>query len=112
MQDRRRFPRCDCTLQMKYGPEGKDKQSGYTISNDISKGGISMPALSGVVNKGDIIKLDIILTRGKYHISATGKVKWVKPINRMAPLDEEVGIEFVIANPEEIERLINTGQKP
>ncbi len=112
MYDRRRFPRFDSAIQMKYGPEGNDKRFSYTIADDISKGGIRIPALSGIVNKGDVVKLDIMPTYGKYHILATGKVKWIKPINRVAPLDEEVGIEFVSANPEEIERLIKASNKP
>ena len=58
MYDRRRFPRFESTIQMKYGPEGNDKRFSYTIAGDISKGGIRMPALSGIVNKGDLVMVD------------------------------------------------------
>jgi c-di-GMP-binding flagellar brake protein YcgR len=106
MRERRRFPRFESAVQIKYYPQGNDSQFSYTLSNDISKGGISMPALSGVVNKGDIINLDIIAGDKKEHISATGKVKWIKPLNRIAPLDEEMGIEFISADPSGIDKLI------
>ncbi|OGX00198.1 MAG: hypothetical protein A3I73_01155 [Omnitrophica bacterium RIFCSPLOWO2_02_FULL_45_16] len=112
MEDKRRFPRFDSTLQIKYSPKGKDAQFSYTLSNDISKGGLRMPALSGIVNKGEIVKLDINSSGGNGHILATGKVKWIKPLNRIAPLDEEMGIEFVDVNPADIDRLIKNSHKP
>ena len=59
MEDKRKFPRFDSTFQIKYGPEGNDEQFSYTLSDDFSRGGLRMPALSGIVNKGDVVKLDI-----------------------------------------------------
>ena len=112
MQDKRVFPRFDSTLQIKYCPKGNDSQSGYTLSNNISKGGLNMPALSGIVNEGDMIKLDIDPCDGVGHVYATGKVKWVKPISRIAPLDEEMGLEFVDVNPADIDRLIKHSYRP
>ena len=112
MQDKRMFPRFDSTLQIKYSPETNDKQFSYTLSSDISKGGLRMPALSGIVNKGDLIKLDIAQPYSKDRILAKGKVKWIKPINRIAPLDEEMGIEFVDANPADIDILIKSSHRP
>jgi hypothetical protein len=112
MDNRRRFPRFGSALQMKYGPAGNGQQFSYTISEDISKGGLRMPALSGIFKKGDMVKLDILPTYIRCHVLATGKVKWVKPINRIAPLNEEVGIEFVNADPDDIDRLIKATQTP
>jgi hypothetical protein len=106
MENRRRFPRFDSTFQIRYLPEGKNISSGYTISSDVSGGGLRMPASSGIINKGDILKLDMESTDGTGYIFATGKVKWLKILDKNAPLDEEVGIEFTDIHSADVDKLL------
>src|SRR4030042_4147134 len=106
MENRRRFPRFDSTFQVKYLPAGKNMPLGYTISNNISRGGLCMPTSSGIINKGDIVKLDMENKDGKSYIPATGKVKWLKKVAPSAPLEEEAGIEFTDINSASIEEFL------
>jgi len=107
MKEKRRFPRFEATCQIRYSPEGKSPVIGYSISNDMSVNGLGMPASSGVINKGDIVKISIENVKGASRIFATGKVKWIKPRSRVAPLDEEVGIEFTDIHSADIKDLLN-----
>ena len=106
MEDRRRFPRIDTTLEIKYYSPANSRNVGYTISNNVSKGGISMPALSSIAKSGELIKLDINNKNARGYVSATGKVRWVAMRKRKALLDEEAGIEFVDITPADIDRLV------
>ncbi|MCX5666177.1 MAG: PilZ domain-containing protein [Candidatus Omnitrophica bacterium] len=76
------------------------------MSNDLSRGGLCMPASSGVLSKGDTVNLDMENKDTREYISATGKVKWLKTLDRNAPLDEEVGIEFTSIQPTDIDKLL------
>ena len=105
MEDRRKFPRFDTSFEIKYSSPTTG-QLGYTISNNISKRGLSMPALSNIAKNGDVIKLDILKKNGEGCISVTGRVKWVAMRKRKALLDEETGIEFVDIAPADIDRLV------
>lgn len=106
MENRRRFPRFDSTLQVKYLPEGKNIPCGYTVSSNISRSGLNMPASSLIINKGDTVKLDMKSRDGAGYIFATGKVKWLKFLDHKAPLDEEVGIEFTDIRSADIDKLL------
>ena len=89
MEERRKFPRFETSFQVKYYPLSESSRFGYTIANDISRGGISMPALSTIAKDGEIIRMDINNRDGKGYVSATGKVKWSSPLKRKALLDEK-----------------------
>lgn len=106
MENRRRFPRIDRTLQVKYYPPEKENKFSYTVTRDISRGGICMPAVSDIVRSGDVIRLDINGGDGGNRIMATGRVRWVKALARKALLDEDAGIEFVDIAPADIDRLV------
>jgi Tfp pilus assembly protein PilZ len=106
MEEKRKFPRFDSSFQIKYSPKDKASRCSYTISDNISKGGLCMPALSRVINKDDTITLDINSGNRKKHILATGKVIWTRPINRVAVLDGKMGIEFTSVDSIEIDNLI------
>lgn len=108
MENRRKFPRVEKSFQVKYYPQSKSSRFGYTIANDISRGGISIPALSSIAGNGEILRMDINNRDGKGTISATGKVKWVSPLKRKALLDERVGIEFTNIAPADLDRLVKT----
>lgn len=108
MENRRRFPRFESTFQVKYCPEGIGDGCGYTIADDISEGGIKMPASSGIVNKGDVVKLYMKNDAWKKYVLAIGKVKWATALHRDAPLDEEIGIEFINSPTPEISKFIKS----
>ena len=106
MEDKRRFPRFESAFEVEYYPQGNDSISSYTISKNVSRGGISFPALSRFVKNGDIIKLEINTNDDKSRILAKGQVRWTRPLQRSAPLDSEVGIEFTKISPNDVERLV------
>ena len=110
MEDRRRYPRVQKSFQVKYHPLLEKSQFSYTIASDVSKGGISMPALSAIAKNGGIVKMDINNCDGKGSICATGKVRWVNPIKRKALLDTKTGIEFIDIAPADVERLVGEYQ--
>jgi len=106
MDDRRKFPRIDLSLQVKYYSPSDEARFGHTITTNISRGGLSMPAVSGIVRKGDVIKMDIRRNDREGAIPATGRVKWTVIRKRKAILDEDAGIEFININPYGIDRLL------
>ena len=110
MEDKRRFTRFDRTFQIKYASEDKNSHQCYTIASDVSKGGLRMPVSSGAINKGDTIKLHMERPDGSGYMSTTGKVKWLKTLDRNAPLDEEAGIEFIGTELSEIEKFLKDNQ--
>lgn len=106
MENRRKFPRLDATFEIKYYPVTNYARYGYTISNNISRGGISMPALSLIAKNGETIKMDINNNEDAGPISAVGRVRWNKTRAREALLDEDVGVEFIDIAPADIDRLM------
>ena len=106
MENRRKYPRIETSFQVKYYPASKHSQIGYTIANDVSRGGLSMPALSDIAKNGDIVSMDINNRDGKGSLFATGKVRWISPIKRKALLDQKVGIEFIDIASADIDRLL------
>lgn len=107
MENRRKFPRVDAAFEVKYYPVTNYTRYGYTISHNISKGGISMPALSLIAKPGETIKMDINTNDGKTPVSATGRVRWNKIRAREALLDEDIGVEFINIASADIEKLMN-----
>ena len=105
MENRRRFPRFEDASQIRYYLPKDDGSFGFTIANDVSRGGLSMPALSHIAKNGEVIRLDINNNR-RGRISATGQVRWVKKIKRKALLDEQAGIEFIDIAPADADKLI------
>ena len=107
MKERRRFPRYDSALEVKYSTKGKAAIESYTVSKNISRVGIRIP-VSRIVKSGDSINLDIAPNDNKGPVSCVGKVVWTKETARPAILEVDAGIEFVKTNPAEIERLLET----
>ena len=106
MENRRRFPRIDASFQIKYHPISNISHFGYTIADDVSRGGLGMPALSEIAKNGSVIKLNINNRDGDGVIAATGKIKWSRALKRKGVLDEKVGIEFLDISPFDIDRLV------
>lgn len=107
MEDKRRFPRFDSTFEVEYYPQGNDAVSSYTVSKNVSRGGISFPALASFVKYGDILKLEIKIDDTSDSILASGRIRWIKQIKRPAILDREVGIEFTNIASDDLERLVS-----
>ena len=116
MENRRKFPRFDLRLAITYYPQDKTTQFSYTVSKNVSRSGICITAISSIVKKGDIIKMEIKINEKQY-VLVTGRVRWVKTFNRKASLDEELpielandeeaGIEFIDVDPADINKLMN-----
>ncbi len=97
MENRRRFPRFESALEVKYSPLEREMNN-FTVSKNISRGGICMPILSNLFKSDTLIKLEIN-TQDNW-VTATGKIRWTKPIKRPALLGQEAGIEFIKISPE------------
>jgi hypothetical protein len=116
MEDKRKFPRFELPLPLIYYPEKEPLQFSYSISKNVSRGGLCIPAISSIIKNGDIIKMEIGIDK-EHCISATGKVRWSNTLNSDAPAnkevarefiaDEEVGVEFIDAVSTDIDRLLN-----
>ena len=106
MENKRKFPRVTASFQVKYYPSSDENHFGYTIANDVSMGGLNMPALSSIAKAGDVIRLDIKKSDIKDRIFATGRIKWTTALKRKALVDQKVGIEFLDISPIDAERLV------
>ena len=116
MDNRRKVPRFDLRLAVTYYPQDKTTQFSYTVSKNVSRSGISIPAISSIAKNGGIIKMEIKINEKQY-VLVTGRVRWVKTFNRKASLDEELpielandeeaGIEFIDVDPADINKLMN-----
>ena len=107
MKERRRFPRYDSSLEVKYTTKGKASLESYTVSKNISRIGICIP-VSRIIKSGDVIKLDIDPNDNKCPVAVVGKVAWTKEAARPALLEVDAGVEFVKIDPAEVERLLKT----
>ena len=106
MEERRRFPRYDCAFEVRYSPQGDAKEN-YTVSKNVSRGGIRLP-VSRIVKNGDTLKLDIDINQKRGRVFAIGKVRWLKEISRPSPLGLDAGLEFTKIDSLDVERLVET----
>jgi len=107
MEEKRRTPRYDGTFEIRYFSPKNASLNYYTISKDISKLGLRMPAADSV-REGDLLNLDIALHSSVPKISAIGRVIWTRPIPRPSLLKKEAGIEFVNIKQDDINKLLQT----
>lgn len=104
--ERRKFPRYESAFEVEYTTEGTAAIESYSISKNISRGGICI-RVSRIVQTGDILKLNIDPKDDKGPVSAVGRVVWKKDTEKNpAVLETDAGIEFTEINPYEIERLL------
>ena len=107
MEERRRFPRCECAFEVRYSTHGNAAIESHTVSKNVSRVGIRLP-LSRIVRTGDLLNLGIDTNDKKGRVSAIGKVRWTNSISRPAPLELDAGVEFVKIEPQDAERLVET----
>lgn len=105
MRERRRFPRYESVLEVRYSTKGIASIESHTVSQNISRVGIRIP-VSRIIKKGDIINLDINPNDSKGPVSCVGKVVWTRKIERPAILEQDAGVEFMRLDPNEAERLL------
>ena len=105
MKERRKFPRYDSALEVKYSTQGDAGIEGYTVSRNVSLGGILIP-VSKFIKNGDVIKLDIDTNNNGNRVAAYGRVKWTQAITRPSPLQMDAGIEFTRIEPQDARRLV------
>src|SRR3989338_2468746 len=105
MEERRMHQRYDSALEVKYSTPGSVGMEGYTISTNISRGGMRLP-LSKFIRTGETIKLEIETNDRKAKVAAVGKVKWSKPISRPSPLQLDAGVEFIRIDSQDADRLL------
>lgn len=103
--EKRRHPRFDHAFETRYWTLKDTSQTTYTVSKNISKSGLLMPASVNLA-VGDMLKLEIGLKGGVPSVSAIGKVVRIKNMPRPAILGTEVGIEIVEADAQAMEKLI------
>jgi len=106
MKERRRYPRYESALEVRYSASKNASPADYTVSKDISKSGIRIPCFD-FVKKGKTIYLDIDLKSGKPSFSTAARVIWTRKFKRASPLKLEAGLEFTKTDLKEIESLIN-----
>lgn len=107
MNERRRFPRYEAALEVRYSTQGKASIESHTVTKNISRVGLCMP-MTRIVKTGDLIDIAIKPTDSDNHIAAVGKVVWAKKIERLAPLELDAGVEFVKVDSNDVTRLLQT----
>lgn len=108
MENRRKFPRSAASFQVKYFSPDNENNSAYTIADNISRGGLCMPAVSSIARNGSVIRMKMNNHDGRGTVTASGKVRWAIDIKRSSPADEWVGVEFTEISPANIDRLTKT----
>lgn len=107
MQERRKFPRYESALEVKYATKGNAAIESYSVTNNISRLGVRMP-MSRLIKHGEVLNLRISPTDAKEPVTAVGKVVWIRPIERQAPLQMDAGIKFLKIDPYATERLLQS----
>lgn len=107
MRERRRFPRYEAALEVKYSTQGSAAIEGHSVTRNISRVGMRLP-VSRIVKSGDLIDIAIKPNGTETPISALGRVVWARKIERPAPLELDAGVEFVKINSDDVTRLLQT----
>ncbi len=109
MEERRRFPRYDCSLKVCYATNGIASIEGSTIAKDISKGGLRI-LVSRIIKKGHTLRIKISHPEKDNTVEAIGKVRWVNEgLATYSPMID-AGIEFTRIKPSEVDALLATVQ--
>jgi len=105
MIDRRKSPRFDCALEVKYSTRSPCGIQGLTMSRNISRHGIRI-IISRFIRKGDALDLDISPRGNGSSVRAVGRVVWAKPMERSLVPAFDAGIEFTRIDQTAINKLI------
>jgi Tfp pilus assembly protein PilZ len=105
MIEKRRYTRYDSALEVRYASLSDVGVEGYTITRNVSRGGILVP-VPKAVKDGEMLKFAIDANDRKDRIAAVGKVRWTKVLRRPAILGLDAGVEFTSISPQDAARLV------
>lgn len=109
MDERRRFPRYDCSFKVSYATNGIATIEGSTIAKDISRGGVRI-LVSRIVKKGHILRIKIFHPEKDEAVEVVGRVKWINEgLATYSPLID-AGVQFTRVKPDEVDQLLATVQ--
>lgn len=96
VEERRKFIRLDINVEIRYSLMKQTPAKLTTSSRNISAGGIRMLA-DEKLNKGDILKLEILLSKELPIVDAVGRVCWVKSFSVATEqnMRYDIGVEFI-----------------
>ncbi len=103
-RERRCVPRVKARLRIKYGVEGRNVLSNYTVN--LSTGGVFIES-SSVLPEGTPLSLEFILPESEEAIRCKGRVAWVNhPKRVLSPhLAPGMGIQFLGLGLQELHQL-------
>jgi len=92
MEDRRKFFRFDCPVNLRYTSQ-RNKRGWKTLTSNISRDGLAM-SLDKKLQKEDMLKLEFDIPNDKKPVFATGMVVWVKENKKKRRKTYDAGIRF------------------
>jgi hypothetical protein len=103
MLEKRRFPRYDKEVEVRYSTGGIASVESTSLTKNISRSGIRMP-VSRLLKKGDQLRLTLSApSRDSSHIYATGRIAWTREAGQF---ELDAGLEFTKIDPRDSERLV------
>jgi hypothetical protein len=107
MEERRRFPRYDFELEVKYATKGIASVEGYTLTKNISKVGARI-TVSRFIKKGDVLRLEISPKESEPPIQGYCRVVWTKNLTQPTAFQTDAGVEFTNFKEDEVDQLLAT----
>jgi len=105
--EKRQFVRLNLLADITYTRRASPTNEKISLTRNISKGGICLIAYEKL-NQGEMLDLNIFIPEQEKPITATGKIAWVKEFIIGDPEKGkryDVGVEFIKANDEELEKI-------
>lgn len=106
--ERRRTVRLEIPLQVKYTALSPHNHNNYSVTRNISKGGIQM-LIYEKLNVGDIVSLKLNLNSQSQPITGRGQITWLQDVpSESGPAEKRAfiaGIKFIDLKPNDEERL-------
>jgi hypothetical protein len=106
-EERRRFPRYDYEIEVRYSTQGIASVEGYTVTRNISKVGARI-TVSRFVKKGDILKMELLPGSHSEPVSGYCRVVWTKNLTKPSAFQTDAGVEFTKFDTEDVDRLLAT----
>jgi len=105
-RERRKFDRIESLLSTKYIAK-KSQITGYSLTKDLSEGGIGLPS-DGKIPNGDEVNITIAL-RGDAQktIPATAKVVWSRRNSEHWKSKYSAGLQFMYISPHDKQMLLD-----
>jgi len=107
MEERRRFPRYEHEIEVRYSTQGIASVEGYTVTKNISKVGARI-TVSRFVKKGDVLKMDLLLGSNSDPVSGFCRVVWTKNLTKPSAFQTDAGVEFTKFNSADVDKLLST----